>query len=359
MATIRKIGSSYYSNFMVQGRQIRRFLSKNEREAWLKLGPLVERMKAETTGQRIDKYPWTELRRRLFDDNERGKMLKGLQRDIAAFVEMERFFFKDQKRPLSYVAEVTPDILRKMVAFRQKAGKKPATIKRESAAIKAAMRWAETIDPPLRLPADWAKVKTPKIGKKRPPHHEREELALLIKSIPEGRWKLLAWLGARAGLRRGEILHLQPKDIKVDRGVISITGKDCDRCAECRHSGGRWQPKDIDERDIPLMPDLEAYLKTVWGAIKGREWAMDDLKDHRPSLEELSVYFKRLTRKAGLRGGVHTLRHTFGCHMADDGVPIPTLQKWLGHASIQTTMIYVSPAKDDAAYIARVRPIPL
>ena len=36
----------------------------------------------------------------------------------------------------------------------------------------------------------------------------------------------------------------------------------------------------------------------------------------------------------------HDLRHTFGTQMAAAGVPMRTLQEWMGHRDIKTTMIY-------------------
>jgi hypothetical protein len=36
----------------------------------------------------------------------------------------------------------------------------------------------------------------------------------------------------------------------------------------------------------------------------------------------------------------HDLRHTFGTHCAAAGVPMRTLQEWMGHAQLQTTEIY-------------------
>ena len=36
----------------------------------------------------------------------------------------------------------------------------------------------------------------------------------------------------------------------------------------------------------------------------------------------------------------HDLRHTFGTQMAAAGVAIRTLQEWLGHRDIKTTVIY-------------------
>ena len=51
----------------------------------------------------------------------------------------------------------------------------------------------------------------------------------------------------------------------------------------------------------------------------------------------------------------HDLRHTFGTRCAAAGVPLTTLQQWMGHASITTTQVYVhwQPQHDDAARLTR------
>lgn len=36
----------------------------------------------------------------------------------------------------------------------------------------------------------------------------------------------------------------------------------------------------------------------------------------------------------------HDLRHTFGTRMAAAGVPMRTLQEWMGHRDFKTTLIY-------------------
>ena len=36
----------------------------------------------------------------------------------------------------------------------------------------------------------------------------------------------------------------------------------------------------------------------------------------------------------------HDLRHTFGTQMAAAGVPMRTLQEWMGHRDVSTTQIY-------------------
>lgn len=51
----------------------------------------------------------------------------------------------------------------------------------------------------------------------------------------------------------------------------------------------------------------------------------------------------------------HDLRHTFGTSLAMAGVPLPKIQKWMGHSSIETTMIYINfvPSEEEADVLDR------
>ena len=56
---------------------------------------------------------------------------------------------------------------------------------------------------------------------------------------------------------------------------------------------------------------------------------------------QVSKRFKRALKRAGVREvRFHDLRHTFGTRCAAGGVPLRTLQAWMGHADIKTTMVY-------------------
>jgi len=48
-------------------------------------------------------------------------------------------------------------------------------------------------------------------------------------------------------------------------------------------------------------------------------------------------------------GGIvfHSLRHTFGTTMASRGVPLVAIKNAMGHAKVETTMIYAKWANDD------------
>jgi integrase len=71
---------------------------------------------------------------------------------------------------------------------------------------------------------------------------------------------------------------------------------------------------------------------------------------------------RRMFTRSCLRAGLHKitlhdLRHTFAVHAAQSGVPIPRIQKLLGHATVAMAMRYMKHAPEayfaeDAAKVA-------
>jgi integrase len=66
--------------------------------------------------------------------------------------------------------------------------------------------------------------------------------------------------------------------------------------------------------------------------------------------------FKAALRRGGAREvRFHDLRHTFGTRMAAAGVPMRTLQEWMGHRDFKTTLIYADymPGEREADLVDR------
>src|ERR1044071_3936210 len=77
---------------------------------------------------------------------------------------------------------------------------------------------------------------------------------------------------------------------------------------------------------------------------------------------------KVVMREASIAEGPHMtpkgLRHSFGIHAIRSGVPLNLVQRWLGHASMTTTAIYLDALGEEEREIAArmwvtpVSPIP-
>jgi integrase len=97
--------------------------------------------------------------------------------------------------------------------------------------------------------------------------------------------------------------------------------------------GGEGGTKGRRDRVIPLHPDLRDFL----GVLSPKEGGVVPL-----SKNQVEDWFNRHTGFTA-----HRLRHTFASRYIQSRGNVTKLQKILGHASVQTTMVYVHLTSDD------------
>jgi len=160
---------------------------------------------------------------------------------------------------------------------------------------------------------------------------DRHEVVALVESLRSFRDRAIAGLMVFCGLRAGEVLALEVKDVDI---------------------GGRWLRvfgKGRKERRVPLDVDVAGMIQTYLLAERPETnskalfvVAKGPNRGQPLTAAGLRTIFRYHRAKAGVPAGhPHALRHTFGTALAEAGVDLAVMQALLGHAHIDTTAKYV------------------
>jgi len=177
------------------------------------------------------------------------------------------------------------------------------------------------------------------------------------------RWKGMIALAYTAGLRRGEIEHLTWSDVDFVRGEITVQSKKSDGLIP-------WTTKDHEKRTIPLAASArENLMKLRETAVASNpyvfvpprrfEYVMAMRKAGkwpplRSILNNMLKEWRHLCEVAGVpRCEFHSLRKSCCTNWLEGGMPPHTVQRLMGHSSIETTIKYYSKIRKDAVAQAR------
>ncbi len=131
------------------------------------------------------------------------------------------------------------------------------------------------------------------------------------------------------GMRKGELISLQVKDIDIEKREITIQGE---------------TSKSKRTRVLKIHPSLVLHLKDYLSERRDfkTEYLIVSRKgDERLSADGLKHWVKSIGEKSGVEFHLHKLRHTFACKLAENNVNIFKIQKMMGHRNISMTMRYV------------------
>ena len=195
---------------------------------------------------------------------------------------------------------------------------------------------------PRRSPAP-ARSRERRAVSRIPEYLTQSEVETLLRLAPNPQARIIMAIQWRAGLRISEALALEVADIvteDLDHPLLRV-----------RLGKGR------KPRLVPLHPELRAALTSYVGFMPRGQHRL---------VTAVSSTAWRWVQQAGVRAvelgalgpakriGTHTFRHSAARHWLAHGVPINAVSVWLGHSSLQTTLIYLKLFPDPGAFMERV-----
>ena len=172
----------------------------------------------------------------------------------------------------------------------------------------------------------------------------RTEVHALLRAVREARFAACLRLMYHCGLRVGEAVAIQVRDIH---------GRENPPRLHIRNGkGGK-------DRFVPIAPAMVEELRRWWRTHSndtwlfpspGRGWSDRTLtlsqsmaRSTAPmSVSSVQMAYRLARAASGVNSAstTHSLRHSYATHLLEEGVSLLQISKYLGHDSIETTVIY-------------------
>lgn len=171
----------------------------------------------------------------------------------------------------------------------------------------------------------------------------RAEVRHFLSCVKVNRYKVVFALIYHCGLRISEALNLRPSDIDGDRLVVRVReGK-----------GGK-------PREVPLSAGMLKRLRVYYAYHKNPHWLFpavgrgwkgsyaclaEAMHVNKQALSssavQLAIQSARASSGINKAFSCHSLRHSFATHLLERGVSIRQVSRYLGHASLKATLVYL------------------
>jgi integrase/recombinase XerD len=178
---------------------------------------------------------------------------------------------------------------------------------------------------------DW-----PRYTEEEPETYEQEELDKLFKACDDEE-RLWYEFFLMTGMREQEVMHTDWSDVNFAHATARVSHKP-DR---------GWTPKAYKEREIPIPAKLVKELK-AWKAKSDKTCSLVfPTAGCNPKLDFLDC-LKAVAERAKLDEDnfwLHKFRATFATRCLWAGVDLRTVQQWLGHSDMESTMRYLKPSR--------------
>lgn len=203
--------------------------------------------------------------------------------------------------------------------------------------------WSWLVREEIILFSPFAKVRIPKPPKKVIPTFSESQLHTLFEAIPTSApigfrdWTMVLTL-LDTGLRASELVGLTTEHVNLDEGMVKVNGKGSkERIVPigARVQRAIWKYLQLYRPQPPHPPCSNLFLTR-----NGEPLTVNRLEGR------IETYGRRAGIE-GVRCSPHTFRHTFAISYLRNGGDVFSLQRILGHSSLDVVKLYVNLAQAD------------
>lgn len=178
---------------------------------------------------------------------------------------------------------------------------------------------------------DW-----PRFTEQEPEIYERDELDKLFAACNDEERVWFEFF-LMTGMREQEVIYTYWSDINLNAHTVRVSHKP-DRS---------WSPKAYKEREIPIPTALVTRLKP-WKKKADKSCDLVFPTSGCNTKLDFLDCLKAVAKRAGLKDEdfwLHKFRATFATWSLWEGVDLRTVQLWLGHSDMESTMRYLKPSR--------------
>ena len=179
-------------------------------------------------------------------------------------------------------------------------------------------------------------LKRPYKSSYKPVVLSKEEIIDLLRVTKNLKHRTILALLYSSGLRIGELLSLELRDIDIDRRQVFV-----------RNSKGR------KDRMVVLAESFIPLFQNYYMTYRPKQYFVEGPNNTQYHSTSVRSFLKRSCTLARIAKRVtpHTLRHSYATHLIENGVGLRHVQDLLGHSRPETTMIYTHIAQKDLMHV--------
>ena len=262
----------------------------------------------------MNEKPISPLRQRMIEDMTVRNFVEKTRNDYIRQVKTFTAFLGRSPD------QAIPEDLRRFQLHQTRAGVRPPSINGSVAALR--FFFTVTLDRP-EMARHLTFVREPR---KMPVVLSPEEVARLLEAAPGPKYKAALSAAFAAGLRVSEVVSLKVSDIHSERMLLRIE-----------------QGKGRKDRFAMLSPELLELLRDWYRIARPAVWLFPGRDLMLPMTTRQftrAVHAAANMAKIKKRVTPHTLRHSFATHLLEQKTDVRLIQVLLGHAKLDTTMLY-------------------